>query len=84
MVLFATTMAATQLVLLVMTLAVVLSNLSMYSELVKTMKLVVVVMKSTVMMMSNVAKLVVILMSTAMTLVTLLLYHMTMMTLVMR
>ena len=64
-VLFAVTMAATQLVLLVMTLAVVLSKLQMYGELGKIMELVVV-MKTTVMMLSNVAKLVVTLRSAAM------------------
>ena len=65
MVLFAVTMAATQLVLLVVTLAVVLGKLQMYGELGKTMELVVV-MKTTVVMLSNMAKLVVTLMSAAM------------------
>ena len=64
MVLFVVTMAATQLVLLVVTLAVVLSKLQMYNELSKIMKLVVV-MKTTVIVLSNVAKLVVTLMSVA-------------------
>ena len=57
-VLFAVMMAATQLVLLVVTLTVVLNKLQMYSELDKRMELVVV-MKTTVMVLSSVAKLVV-------------------------
>ena len=64
MVLFVVTMAATQLVLLVVTLVVVLNELQIYNELGKIIELVVV-MKTTVMMLSNMAKLVVTLMSAA-------------------
>ena len=65
MVLFVVTMAATQLVLLVVTLVVVLNELQIYNELGKIIELVVV-MKTTVMMLSNMAKLVVTLMSAVM------------------